>query len=93
MEINTEKCKTCDGKGFVSSGVGYFLRCEKCMGKGELDWVEKIVGPKLNYPSNTLLYERIKEFMGKDSDIRWVVYSSEQRWRDQKEWERLRLKR
>ena len=35
-------CTNCDGTGRVVSGD----RCQKCLGTGKLDWVEKVVGKK-----------------------------------------------
>ena len=41
-------CKKCKGEGYsVDRGVLY--RCPKCFGRGELDWLENIVGPKYTF--------------------------------------------
>lgn len=45
-------CRVCSGEGFISESVV----CSHCCGSKELDWVEQIVGKKLNHivslPSN-----------------------------------------
>ena len=47
MEIPKEKCIKCKGKGGFIKGLpskhlnsSYWVKCNKCEGKRELDWVE-----------------------------------------------------
>jgi hypothetical protein len=59
LKIRKEKCKKCKGEGYsVDRGVLY--RCPKCFGRGELDWLENIVGPKrdLGFPCDEDLIQR-----------------------------------
>lgn len=41
-----EQCEECKGKGY-SLDRGVLYRCPKCFGRGELDWIENIIGPNL----------------------------------------------
>jgi len=41
-----EKCRKCNGKGYLIVKENTITRCSKCYGKRELDWVEVVVGPK-----------------------------------------------
>ena len=55
-------CKTCDGKGIISIDENRWLRCKKCMGKGKLDWIENIVGPTQDIPSDYKLVGKVLLF-------------------------------
>lgn len=44
-------CKKCNGSGVVPRSNGYHKRnstlvCDKCLGEGKLDWIEKAVGKR-----------------------------------------------
>lgn len=49
-------CHKCDGKGRVSLPihrsnprfVQATLQCDKCLGDGKIDWIENVVGKKIN---------------------------------------------
>jgi DnaJ-class molecular chaperone len=57
VEINEgeEICPKCDGKGRVKlpNGKGRLysatLNCDKCLGAGKIDWVEKATGKKVKH--------------------------------------------
>ena len=60
MELET--CEECKGKGYIFLvNKEYFIRCTKCMGKGKLDWVERITGSRRDIPSNPELHQRIEK--------------------------------
>ena len=42
-------CSKCNGTGFDISEYVHGVTCSKCLGKGQLDWIENIVGVKSNY--------------------------------------------
>jgi len=42
MEINTEDCKECNGRGYVFKKERTIYRCKSCCGFGEIDWVKKV---------------------------------------------------
>lgn len=72
MKPGKIKCDKCNGSGYQKdeykvtmrslSGtdytMGYSRTCLKCHGKGEVDWIEAVVGKK----PNELLYEKLLEF-------------------------------
>jgi len=40
-------CNKCNGQKYYESSDGKFKqRCPKCLGNGELDWVESVLGAK-----------------------------------------------
>lgn len=54
-------CLKCDGKGVVPKEGKIFGRkgiinlvCNKCLGDGKLDWVEKVVGKRRKYDLSNL---------------------------------------
>lgn len=53
LDEGEDFCKKCDGKGRVmsknkvfESTNRYSLICDKCLGCGKIDWLEKITGKK-----------------------------------------------
>jgi DnaJ-class molecular chaperone len=41
-----EKCRKCNGKGYLMVRENTITRCPRCLGRREVDWVEAIVGSK-----------------------------------------------
>ena len=42
-----EKCKKCNGRGYLIVKENTITRCYGCLGRREVDWVEAVVGPKM----------------------------------------------
>ena len=59
-------CKLCGGEGMVKPKRDYtfkktdLLVCNKCLGTGQLDWIEKVVGKKPFFPIIDLKIEKTK---------------------------------
>ena len=51
-ELELEDCNKCNGLGKIEHGErneyysSFWYLCSKCHGRGELDWIEQIVGIK-----------------------------------------------
>ena len=60
MRPHLDDCAKCNGKGYLLSRKKVLRRCPKCLGRGELDWVENVVGPnrERGFPSDEQLVER-----------------------------------
>jgi len=63
MRIRMDDCSKCKGKGYLVNRKRVLRRCPKCLGRGELDWVENIVGPsrERGFPSDDQLVMRYYE--------------------------------
>ena len=45
--MDLEICSKCNGIGYVNKSNNKSLcLCPKCKGKGEIDWIEQVVGKK-----------------------------------------------
>lgn len=57
-----EFCDMCNGKGRVKGTFkvsqydhpGFDLLCDKCLGDGKLDWIDKITGKKIDFKTRKL---------------------------------------
>ena len=60
MKPKMDKCSKCNGKGYLLTQKRVLYRCPKCLGRGELDWVENVVGAnrEREVPSINILVER-----------------------------------
>lgn len=49
-EFKYYKCEFCDGKGFHDDPVKHntYHTCQECQGDGEFDWIENIVGKRVD---------------------------------------------
>jgi RecJ-like exonuclease len=58
-----DTCKKCNGKGYLVNRKKVLRRCPKCLGCGELDWVENVVGPnkERGFPIDEQLIDRYYE--------------------------------
>lgn len=68
MRPYMEDCSECGGKGYQvrsesPNSPGIIFRCPKCGGRGELDWVEQVVGrrPEVRVPNTDQLIEKYKK--------------------------------
>ena len=55
LQEGEQFCPKCKGKGLVriknatSIGAKFSLKCDKCLGDGKIDWIEKVTGKKVKY--------------------------------------------
>jgi hypothetical protein len=78
MEIYTEICKRCNGRGFLlgsynNKPIG--ILCSTCWGVGYLDWIQKIIGAKFSCDIIERRVKNIEEFTKKG--IPWYLFSPE----------------
>ncbi len=56
LKSDDNVCYYCGGHGFFRSSdlvCGFDQNCPKCVGSGKLDWIETIVGKKIDPPKET----------------------------------------
>jgi hypothetical protein len=60
MRVRMDDCSKCNGKGYLVNRKKVLRRCPKCLGRGELDWVENVVGPnrERGFPGLDALVQR-----------------------------------
>ena len=48
MKLGEKKCPKCKGMGYTSEVNDVFTTCDKCWGHGKLDWIEMVIGKRMN---------------------------------------------
>ena len=48
LEKYEEQCPECEGKGCYNKQSKFSITCQRCLGTGKLDWLEKIHGKDPN---------------------------------------------
>lgn len=70
MDIPKDPCPKCNGKGVMLNKDDELIDfvCPRCKGEGELDWIERAMGPR-DYYTLRELYNYCKEIWSKEENM------------------------